>query len=626
MANRTSAGWETVNILPPRALARGRAWKDPGTTEDLGRVVSVNFADPAPVPTLWSLDPFTPPTQLASLDNARQAVYSDDLSLVMQTSTESLDPAHPTVPPPDQEGEGEGHLYQVNTVPPRLLDLLPDGSPPACGVNWGLQDPFLFPEEPWRRSHWISRDGSRVVFPSRGDALPCDGPVDLYVRDLVAGETRLVTQPISGPRCDAAFIGATPGGSDDPDPAVFYWTSSRLAPEDNEVACAEGINTLYGDVYRYDIQDGQNECLTCVDGTGGDAVLNPHPSQGGESIGISEDGARVYFASRRALVPGAVLTPESHLVYRLDVASGDIKYVAPIHAEGPAEWIGVDFESAAMNRDGSVLAFRSRHQGLNALTGSDNGGFTQAYRYDDRDGSLACISCPRQGAAIGPVGSEGAPSGWSLNSVAGHNSTPVSANGTVVFSTTNPLLPFDQNTPFPSEPSILGFDVYEWRDGRLMLITDGETSHPEVLVNPAVVGITPSGRDVFFRFARALTPDAKDDSPRLYTARIGGGIHFPPPQPPCPLEICQGNPKGAPDDPAPGTNSALGTGNVRERPPARCRQGKRRRANRCVSKRRSRCGKQSGRRARRCATGAKRKARQGKGHAAGAERFDGRAK
>jgi hypothetical protein len=100
---------------------------------------------------------------------------------------------------------------------------------------------------------------------------------------------------------------------------------------------------------------------------------------------------------------------------------------------------------------------------------------------------------------------------------------------------------------------------------------------------PEVAGITPNGRDIFFTQQAQLTPDAIDGFTRLYDARVGGGFDFPPPPPPCPLEACQGIPRGVPEESRPGSADYAGAGNVSTHS-SRCRKGKVRRRGRCVAK------------------------------------------
>jgi len=145
----------------------------------------------------------------------------------------------------------------------------------------------------------------------------------------------------------------------------------------------------------------------------------------------------------------------------------------------------------------------------------------------------------------------------------GPNQTPLSDDGEVLaFATSTPLVGTDQNTVSDGREAQQGQDVYEWRDGRLLLVTDGLTNWPDRADAPSVGAVSASGRDIFFLAAAQYTPDALDGYTRFYDARIGGGFEFPKPPPPCPLEVCQGTPKGTPDEQEPGSTSFAGPDNA----------------------------------------------------------------
>jgi len=228
----------------------------------------------------------------------------------------------------------------------------------------------------------------------------------------------------------------------------------------------------------------------------------------------------------------------------------------------------------ALSADGSVLVFRSNSPALDPIGGADNDGDFQYYRYDDNDRSLVCISCPPSGSSIEPV---------SLPLVQ-KNEPDLSLSGTsddgstVAFITSNPLVGADQNTPGPEANPAGGQDVYEWRDGRVLLVSDGLTRWPtngSAFEGPKLNGVSRSGKDVYFTAPIQYTADALDSYRRLYDARIGGGFEFPPPPRPCPLEVCQGTPKGAPEEAPPGTGSFAGLGNEGTQARRRCAKNQR---------------------------------------------------
>jgi hypothetical protein len=569
-AERTASGWVSKNVFPDRQAAPGPFWEGPGATDDLSQLLTWNGA-PAEgvgasndvIPTVWRLRPDRSPEKLGSLPlNAfpvRALTSSDDGSVVLISSPLSLDPEHPVPPAP----AFRSYLYDYGSGRSRLVSLLPGDAVPPCGTG-KMAGPFAFPgalkDAYWRDKHWVAADGSRVFFPADTTSCTEEEP-ELFMRDLRSEETiSISSDPDHGPEMGAAFVGATPGGPSDPDPAVFFWTKSSLVAEDSGPGAVKAGGADDGDIYRYDIHDGSRSCLTCPLGD----VDVPLPSVGGRgayelSVRVSSDGSRLYFVSPETLVPGeGVLSPsEGENLYRLDVSSGDLAFVGVINGIS-----GADFESSEMSRDGSVFVFGASASQLNAYTGSDNGGFRQMYRYDDRDRSLTCLTCPPNGAAhqVSQLFT------WTRPPFLSPANSAMSADGgTFVFRSDDPLLPVDQNTD-AARPD-RGADLYEWRDGRLLLVTNGVTSGGQL----RLATITPDGRDVFFSDAAKLTPAAKDGYMKFYDARIGGGFKIEPPPPPCALDVCQGDPTAAPAETPSGSSRFVGPGNVKAQPAkARC--------------------------------------------------------
>lgn len=519
-AERTPAGWVSKKVYPTREQATGNLWLYPAGSSDLSTLAAVNFGNGAggKEETGWLLRPDSPASKLFGVDKGQWGNF-----LAVSENGERIVAAlrgseDPQHPNPEPETP---QLYDVSSGTPKLISLLPDGSV-SCGL-FGLK-PAL---EATRFPHWVSGDGSLAFFAS------CGG---IYMREIEAGATKLISA--------GNFIKATPG-------AVFT---------------ADG-----GDIYRYDIATEADACLTCFEG--GSAGVSGSDD---ESVAVAEDGSRVYFTTGKRLLPGA-----SRLgIYRVDVASGDLAYVAP----GGGLVGDVGRLNEAINRDGSVLVFASSSPLLNPIGGTENGGTLQIYRYDDKDRSLVCISCPADGSP--PRGEvERDQRGLLKLPELGPNLSAVDDAGDVLFSTPTALAPGDENTAASGEDAAYGTDVYEWRDGRQLLVSDGLTSTPPgYYTSPEPAGITPSGRDAFFTVAAQLTPDALDAFPRLYDARIGGGFEFERAPAPCPLEACQGTPQATPEEPTPGSTTYQGAGN----PPkqhSRCPKGNVRAHGRCVKHR-----------------------------------------
>lgn len=520
-------GWQFNAVQPPRQELSGERWIATSASDDLSSLFAVNmdFAEGGNVKPLlfYRMEPSGSYTKLFSTTTepiVRTAISEDGSRVVIVR--EGSDPGKPS--------EGR-QIYDISDGSPSLVNVLPGGA--TCGSSIAFRSPGLtLPADATRHDdHWVSADGSLVFF-------ECADPTGLYVRDL-EGET---TAQIAS---QATFIKSTPG-------AAFFSTSASLDTNDFGGA----------DLYRFDLTTQERRCVTCV-------IDNFQTDAAGTAV--SEDGSRAYFKSAHALLPGA---PANGL-YRVDVETGQLSYVAAI---GSAR-VGDDrAEAQAINSDGSVVVFRSNDPSLNPLGGgSDNGGTFQYYRYDDTDRSLVCISCPQDGSV--PLSDvEGRLGDRGLAGESGPNMTPISADGSMVgFVTATPLVNADQNAP-PSGDLRRGADVYEWRDGRPLLVTDGLTDWTDATVTdspPRMVGLTPSGRDLFFIASAQLTPDTLERSFRLYDARIGGGMDFPPPLKPCPLEVCQGTPRGTPEERAPSTGVFTGPGNVKGQPAARrCPKGR----------------------------------------------------
>jgi hypothetical protein len=551
LSERRSSGWRNVPAYPTRDNLAGSNWHAPSGRRDLSKFTALNYTIASEF-ALFRMIPGSPGVMLHSVPTEAQFtgfdLSSEDGSrTLMSTNNDAADPLHPT---PDDVS----NIFDVTTPgSPRLASLLPGDVVPTCGTEQTLSSvptPYNVNGAPVSSSHMISADGELLFFMSRGDN--CTGSAQLYMRDFGAEETTQISRaPVSGPSCGAGFIKSFPD-------AVFFWSKSRLVAEDTEPnECSNA--TTDGDVYRYDLGDGSLGCVTCVVAEA-DVLV---PGNQAWKILISEDGSRLYFNSNNSLLPGA----REGGVYRLDTERGDLAYVG-----SPGVEVSVN---DPVTPDGSVLFFGSDAPSLNALgAGQGNAGTAQIYRYDDNDRSLVCVSCPQDGSA--PRGEALVQSGNGA-----FNTAPISDDGVFAFTTPTPLVSVDQNTAGSGQSLFRGSDVYEWRDGRLLLVTDGLSDWAGRDAAPTVKGMSPSGRDILFTVAAKYTPDALDDFLRLYDARIGGGFEFPPPPPPCPLEVCQGTPNGAPEEQAPGTGTFSGVGSA-PKSPASCRKGKVRRKGRCV--------------------------------------------
>lgn len=358
----------------------------------------------------------------------------------------------------------------------------------------------------------ISADGSRVFFSDAGTGR-------IYMREPAAART----VPVSA--------GTEPA----------YWRA----------ATADGSEALYTEgeeLYRFDAASQTREALT----SGAARVLG--------TLGIStENGSYAYFVATGVLAGNENAnreTAEAGKANLYEWHSGATVFIARLSAEDRYdEYDWRDFysrsfgavpaageKSARVTPDGTTVLFASQAR----LTGYDNAGQGELYRYDASSVRLACVSCDPSGApATRPAflaGSQliaGAPE---RNAFLTRN---LSADGSrVFFQTEEALVPRDTNGQT---------DVYEWEregaggaggcrrssasfsessGGCLYLISTGQ-SGDRFYFGDASAG----GDDVFFFTRQSLVGQDRDENDDLYDARVGGGIAA---QNPLPATSCTG--------------------------------------------------------------------------------------
>jgi hypothetical protein len=575
VASRGPAGWMTHGVLPP--------------------------TQPAAIPTLLG---FTPDLSQALLearlpgdsqynlylrDNASGAAQrlvagGYDFALVAFSADRShlfFESDAPLGVP--SAAPGVDNLYDLNHGTLSLAGVLPDGSTPAGGSFAG---PYYWPLGDTSRGGAllglytqtaVSTDGSRVFFTAGGTA-------QLYVREndattvQVSASQRTVPDP-NGPK-PAAFMAATPDGS-----KVFFTSCEKLTNDSTAVStasssCTEtsGASNLQGqDLYAYDVSSGALTDLT-VDNNAGDAL--GAAVQG--VLGSSADGSYVYFVANGVLAPGASpgscqgVSPRNAAACNLYLwHDGAVSFIARLqHANtgiDPDVYDWTPYESAVqsghslqkesrVSADGRILLFGSTTR----LTGYDNHGFTEFYRYDAAAGRLDCVSCVPTGAP--PIGDA------TMQDILPFLVSPdfrgkvltrnLSADGSrVFFETPDALVPRDTNGDGGCPNVNTNFagscqDVYEWEangagschssaddGGCLYLISTGTSADPSYFADASA-----NGDNVLFFTRQALVGQDQDQLVDIYDARVGGGIaaqNPPSPTPPCSGEECHG-PSGSP--------------------------------------------------------------------------------
>lgn len=526
-ATRTSSGWVSENVLPPFAEQVESTYQLAAANPELDGMiwsVAAGFGQQGFAPKLnWVRTEGSLQSPLVVFptffgNSGAELVATEDLSHVFARVPVALDPSHQ----PET-----ANVYDFGSGTPRLVSVMPGtDSAPACGVDLNIGFVTTFVQAAISQ-HWISRDGSRAFFLSRGD--DCGEPLQLYVRDLDSAETTLISGPPTSGADQGAdfFLQAAPDGS-----WVIYRTASALDAVDTDTTA---------DIYRWR-QGAGNECLTCVASGPADVSLE---IGGEQSIGaaVSEDGSHVYFISQ-SQIDGQGTAGQNNLYVLSD---GAIAYIGPSDGVSAAPT-----QKGEVSFDGNTLLFLSAQAGLNQITGSDNGSHLQMYRYDDRLRQLACVSCPEGRPAQAEILGLISPGQTTLD-----RRSAMSADGRLVaFATTDSLVPADVNGQR---------DVYQWHDGRLSLISSGQATYGNKLL-VELVTVSADGRDILFEDFPDLTLDDQDETRKLFDARVDGGFPTPPAPPAaCTAEACQSPPAGQTASLGGGSDAFGGPGNVKQK-------------------------------------------------------------
>ncbi len=173
------------------------------------------------------------------------------------------------------------------------------------------------------------------------------------------------TLEVAPPDTRNALIRATPDGR-----SVYFVSALPLDPADTNG---------HIDVYRWDEETKKDTCLTCsVENEKGETITDVNVLAE-SAVMVSDDFSHVYFTSTAKLTAQAAAGQHNLYVLR----AGTIRFVAG----GGSLSQG----AAQLSTDGNVTAVRvrrraDRRRGRRLRR-------PQLYRYDDRDGSIECLSC-----------------------------------------------------------------------------------------------------------------------------------------------------------------------------------------------------------------------------------------
>lgn len=495
----------------------------------------------------------------------------------------------------------------------------------SCGVATGAATscpPQLFVRQ-------YDEDGDPVVrWVSRSRSNPVGGGYD---GAMIAGQQ-------VAEMTEAVFQGASRDGRN-----VYFKTTAPLTPDDPNAGVSVTTGSAQAaswDLYRYELPasldaDPGTGTLTRI--TGGPAGTgDPNANAEVPLRFLSDDGKRAYFVTKAPLA-GADASPpvgggtgpgstSSHNLYLFDEnESGADRYSFIANfAGGPS--LGSVGGAACATLGGPVdrqllyttAQHLSQSQG-NCMRGTRDGThivfFTTArltaddvddagdlYLYDAERDELTRISAPPAGTEPFVCNKAGGQARCNATLSTGANNS----NGNLAYASAGSMdfargwgggryeniakdgagvvsVYFESRVPFVSaDTNGTRYDVYQWREGRLSLISPGNSDDDAWFSGNSV-----DGRDVFFFTSQRIDPreiDSKDFD--IYDARVGGGFPYTPPARPCDVLAlqCEVNAIAGAADRSAQTPGAQSGGNVVAGSPGKCKAGQVRKKGKCVKK------------------------------------------
>lgn len=324
-------------------------------------------------------------------------------------------------------------------------------------------------------------DGGAVFFVT-SEALAAadqDSAFDVYVRDLAAGTTKLVSAAAStcggcgNQAFTAAFWGVSANGTE-----AYFTTPEQLSTADGDSS---------DDIYARDLVAG-----TTVLASAGDSSCLPGCGNSGAVPifrGSSANGSRIFFVSDEALASGDLDTATD--VYARDLPSGPTLLVSA----GTATNVTAGF--AAASTDGATVFYTTTE----GLSGADSNNATDVYRWTGGSPALVTSGTCTQGSGCGS----------SFNSATGDG-------GTAFFTTTEKLGPGDTDT----SADIYSATAPGWGP---TLVSAGEGACLPACGNgpePAILNATTADAGkAFFTTAESLSPQDTDAGADIYLRNLG---------------------------------------------------------------------------------------------------------
>jgi len=425
--------------------------------------------------------------------------------------------------------EGGDNFYDFHDGELELLSVLPGGEPVSAESIGPFKDRL--------KTNPLSPDGSRFFFLADQQVYLREGGTTKWISESrhsgVPPEERLFTRD-AWASADGSTIYFTAGGSQ----------GRKGLTDEAPDFFGEGQTQLY----RYEVD---SDDLTYV-GYGSDG---PSDTNFANSIlGVSDDGATVYFSGGHALANQfSSFQPYNRIYVAKD---GVTRYVGETDIEAEP-----NVEAGIVAPSGRYLALNSHDPRLPTPDANSCAGCNQVLVFDDSqpERGFRCASCNPSGqmtreTVLRREAEEN--TGGNLNHV-------LIDNGDLFFEAEDRLVPEDTNDKI---------DVYRWNDGQLDLISRGFGKE-----NSFIGDVTPDGSSVFFYTGEHLVSQDTDDAQDLYVARVNGGLsgqNPPPPEQPCFGEACLDRSPNPPGDVSPGSNGFHGPVNPKPRFPHKKRCGK----------------------------------------------------
>ncbi len=489
--------------------------------------------------------------------------------------------------PSDRTETGLPSIYEyrgTGNTTPLLVGVDNEGKQIGhCGVVLGGSESNVF-QQGGSGQYAISGDGNTIFFTALPSGNTCkEGPTvpELYAQidsGLPGAHTVAISEPTKEDcsTCDTEAsvhaYGHFEGASKDGSKVIFSTTQPLLGGDTS------------GNLYEYDFDAPAGEKLIRIS-KGDTTVANPSaatvqfPGSRDTPAMISADGSHVYFLASGALTTtpnaeGESAVPGAYNLYVFEhdaqFPNGRLAFIAQLSQRDGGSW------SPDVTPDGRFLVFVSGRD----LTPDDTSTTGQVFEYDAQTGALVRISVGQagfnhngnvaeakfftNGEPINAASLAAPPGVFSAPAFVSTAATSVSDDGSYVFfQSIVGLTPqaFDQQLLGQTElgEPIYANNIYEYHDGRVSLISDGQDVAMLGRTNTVqLLGTDASGGDVFFTTVDRLVGQDTDTNIDVYDARIDGGFPGPALPPSCSGDACQGSLSAPPTLLFPGSASQAG--------------------------------------------------------------------